>query len=106
MKQELTLPAWLVDIDDGVGLNLFVQASAKKTEIVGVHDGHLKLKVSSPPVDGAANRAIITFLSKYFSVKKNAVLIRHGELSKRKKVHIIGISIEEVRAATSESLWV
>ena len=58
---------------------------ASKSEIVGEHDGALKVRIASPPVDGAANEELIKFLSKTFGVAKSAVEILSGQTSKPNK---------------------
>lgn len=61
---------------------------ASKSEIVGCYDGALKLRIASPPVDGAANAELIKLLSKMFDVSKSAVEITGGQTSKTKQVKI------------------
>lgn len=61
---------------------------ASKTEIVGEYAGALKIRLSAPPVDGAANAELIKFLSKTFGVSKSAVKIIGGETAKIKQIKI------------------
>ena len=65
---------------------------ASKSEIVGELGGALKIKLVSPPIDGAANEELIKVLSKKFSVPKNAIAILSGQTSKQKRVGISGIT--------------
>ena len=65
---------------------------ASRTEIVGFHDGALKVRLTSPPVDGAANTELIKFLAKEFGVAKGDVLIVAGETSKNKRIKIDNLS--------------
>jgi len=67
---------------------------ASTSEIVGEHDGALKVKIASPPVDGAANAELIKVLAKFFDVQKSAVEILKGQTSKTKQIKIIGGKIE------------
>jgi uncharacterized protein len=69
-----------------------VQPRASKTEVAGLHGDALKIRLSAPPVDGAANAALIEFLSKLFSVPRRAVMILAGESSRSKIVEIEGIT--------------
>lgn len=64
---------------------------ASKSEIVGEHDGALKVRIAVPPVDGAANAELIRILSKKFDVSKTAVEIISGQTSKHKQVRINGL---------------
>ncbi len=67
---------------------------ASKSEIVGALDGWLKVKLKSPPVDGAANQELIKILAKFFDVPKSAVEILKGQTSKTKRIKISGAKIE------------
>lgn len=71
-------------------LTIYLQPSAKKSEIVGLHDGHIKIKVNSPPIDGKANEALILFLSEFLNIPKSTIKIISGEKSRIKKISIIG----------------
>lgn len=72
---------------------------ASKTEIVGELDGAVKVRVASPPVDGAANTEIVKFLSKRIGVARSSVEIVSGLTSKTKRIRIIGVTAEALRAA-------
>ena len=65
---------------------------ASKSEIVGSHDGALKIRLASPPVDGAANAELIKLLAKTFGVSGNAVEILSGQTGRTKQVKISGVS--------------
>jgi len=69
-------------------------ARASTSEIVGEHDGALKIRIASPPVDGAANAELIKVLAKFFNVPKSAVEILKGQTSKTKQIKIGGGKIE------------
>lgn len=74
----------VISVKGSTGLRIVVQPKARKTAIVGFHDGMVKLAVASPPVDGKANRAVVTFLADFFNLKKNEVAIVSGVRSRRK----------------------
>jgi uncharacterized protein (TIGR00251 family) len=63
---------------------------ASKSEIVGEHNGALKIRIASPPVEGAANAELIKLLAKKFAVSKSAVKILSGQTSKTKQLKITG----------------
>jgi uncharacterized protein len=69
-----------------------VQPRASKTEVSGVHGDALKIRLSAPPVDGAANAALIEFLAELFAVPRRAVMILAGESSRVKIIEIEGIT--------------
>jgi uncharacterized protein (TIGR00251 family) len=61
---------------------------AGRTEIIRWEEGVLYLRVSAPPVDGAANSALIAFLSEVLGVRKSAIIIKSGASSREKKLEI------------------
>jgi len=75
-------------MDKGVVVDIFVQPRASKTMVSGIHNNALKVKLTSPPVDGEANKALIKFLSKLFKVPKSTITIIRGETSRSKQVLI------------------
>ena len=62
-------------------------------------DGTIKIRVAAPPVDGAANTALITFLAEQLGLPRSQVDIVAGHTSERKLVTLVGISPEQVDAA-------
>ena len=57
-------------------------------------DGALKVRIASPPVDGAANAELVKLLSKFFGVSKSDVEITGGQASKSKQIKIANFSAE------------
>ena len=84
---EQTVP-WRREDGDDLVLTLHVQPGAKKTEIQGVHDGALKIRLAAPPVDGKANQALRCFLADAFGVGLHAVTLKHGQNSRHKVVRV------------------
>jgi len=78
-------------------LSLYVQPRAGKNELVGLHDGALKLRLTTPPVDGKANKAVIAFFAKILKIPKSAVILQSGLKSRRKQVRIMGLDERTVR---------
>ncbi len=75
---------------------LYCQPGAKQTRCVGLHDGKPKVQLKAPPVDGAANKALITFLSELCGVPKSAISIELGASGRTKRVEVAGLSDEEL----------
>jgi hypothetical protein len=73
---------------DGIVLNLHIQPRASKNEVCGAQGDALKIRLTSPPVDGAANKLCREFLADLFQVPKSAVEIISGETSRHKRVKI------------------
>ncbi len=82
---------------DGTTIDILVQPRAPKSEITGVHDGALRVRITAPPVDGAANDAIIELLSKRLKVHKSDIQILSGTSGRRKRVLVRGIAIDTAR---------
>ena len=70
---------------------------ASKTEIVGGYDGAVKVRLSSPPVDGAANEELIKLFAKRLGVARSDIEILSGHMSKTKQIRIAGVTAEELR---------
>ncbi len=90
--------AWCVAVPDGVRLAVQLQPNAKKTEVMGVFDDALKLRLQAQPIEGKANAALVKFLAQALGVPRSAVSITHGLTSKRKLVlvHAPGMAPEAV----------
>ena len=85
-------------IEGGVKFGVHVQPRASRTEIAGIHGSALKVRLHAPPVDGAANEALVEFLSEWLGVSKRAVGIVAGHSSRAKIVQIVGVSAASVQA--------
>jgi uncharacterized protein (TIGR00251 family) len=69
---------------------------ASKSEITGELDGALKVRIASPPVDGAANAELIKLLAKTFGVSKSEVEILAGHASRTKQLKISNLTAEKI----------
>ena len=72
----------------GVVVKVQVQARAAKNRLLGQHDRRLKIALTAPPVDGAANAALVTFLAELLDVPHGTVSLRFGAKSRTKQVFI------------------
>ncbi|EKD69854.1 MAG: hypothetical protein ACD_46C00713G0005 [uncultured bacterium] len=77
-------------------LTIYLQPGSKKSEICGMHDGHIKIKLNAPPVDGKANAALILFLSNLIGIPKSSIELISGQKSRIKRIKITGISQEMI----------
>lgn len=75
---------------------VYCQPGAKQTQCVGLHDGKPKIQLKAPPVDGAANKALIGFLSDVFGVPKSAISIELGASGRTKRVEVAGVDDAEL----------
>jgi uncharacterized protein (TIGR00251 family) len=79
----------------GVRVSVVVQPRASRTELIGVHGEALRIRLAAPPVDGAANDALIRFLAEILEVPRTAITIASGRQGRRKTVDIQGLRAEE-----------
>ena len=70
-----------------------ITPNARRTEVVGVLDAALKLKLQAQPVDGKANDALVNYLAKTLGVARSAVGITHGHTSKKKLIEIVSATL-------------
>lgn len=73
--------------DEGIIVKLKISPNASKNEIIKTPDG-VKIKITSQPIDGKANRCLVEFLSKQFKIPKSSIEIIRGETSKEKTLLI------------------
>lgn len=83
-------PSWYRIAGGCVILTLHIQPGAKRTEVTGIHDGALKIRIAAPPVEGQANAKLLDFLKKAFDVSSSQVILRQGSSGRRKVVEIHG----------------
>jgi uncharacterized protein len=81
---------------DGVVLTIHAQPNAKYTEFSGVHGAALKVRLASPPINGAANEALCRFLSEKLTVPMSQVIIRAGDGARRKRVLVKGVTAQHI----------
>lgn len=86
---------FLQEQDSAVILYLYIQTRASVTKFNGIHGQELKLSLTAPPVDGKANKALITFLARFFGVSKASISLIKGKQSRHKVCRIEDLRIEE-----------
>jgi uncharacterized protein (TIGR00251 family) len=74
-----------------------VQPRASRSEITGVHGDSMKVRLEAPPVEGAANAALIELLADALGVSRRNVQIVGGQRSRGKVVEVVGVGAERVR---------
>jgi uncharacterized protein (TIGR00251 family) len=89
---------WLKADSIGVTLTVHVVPRSSRNQIVGAENGALKIKLTAPPVEGAANAALIEFIAEWLSVRRGAVTIISGGQARRKVVRVSGVTAEQVKA--------
>jgi hypothetical protein len=86
------MPDFLKDQDGGVCLAVKVQPRAPRNAIGGAAGGELKVKVTAPPVDSAANEALLRLLAETFHCARGAVRLLRGQTSRHKSIRIDGLT--------------
>ena len=90
------LPAFITVQPDGVLLAIKLQPRASKNEIGEPLGTELRVKVTAPPVDAAANEALVRLLADTLDCPRNRVALVRGHTSRHKVMRIIGITAAEV----------
>ena len=85
-------------VKGGVRIAVRVVTRAARAGIAGMRDGDLLVRLNAPPVEGAANAELIEVIANALGVSKRSVSIAAGEQSRRKIVHVSGVSVDEVQS--------
>jgi uncharacterized protein len=86
----------ITEANGGVTFSVHVVPRSSRNQIVGVEGGALKIKLTAPPVEGAANAALIEFIAKWLGVRRNAVSIVSGDKARNKIVRVSGMTQEQM----------
>jgi uncharacterized protein (TIGR00251 family) len=92
---------WCCAATAGIRLTVQITPNAKKTEVIGVLEDVLKIRLQAQPIEGKANEALIRYLADTLNVPKSAVHITHGLTNKRKVIEITAsrLTVDAVRQA-------
>ena len=91
----MNLPC-LRQTDAGVEVFLYIQPRASRNKVVGLQGEELKVALTAPPVDGAANKACCLFIAKLCSLPRSCVRLISGETSRHKRLLLDDADILEV----------
>lgn len=100
----MTNMVWLRESKKGLTFDIQVIPHASRAEIAGVQEGAFKVKVTAPPVEGAANEACIKLLARELGLKKSQMEISSGAKSRKKTVMIKDISKAELETKINNIL--
>jgi uncharacterized protein len=78
-------------------LDVRLQPRASRDAVVGERSGRVVVRVTAPPVDGAANAALCKLVAKRAGVARGAVRVVRGERSRDKRVRVEGVELAELR---------
>ena len=97
----MMLPITIRDTPDGCVLAVRVHPGARRNAVTGVHDGAIKISLTTPPTDSRANDALIAFLAERLHIPRARIALLTGASSRSKSLSIAGI-----RAAQAEALLI
>ncbi len=83
--------------DGAITFEVRVAPRASRNRVVGIQDGALKVALTAPPVDGAANEALKKLLAKALGVSKSSVEIIRGDRARIKMLRVHGVRAGDVR---------
>ncbi len=86
-------------VDDGILLRVRVQPRSRAERLEGVQGEQLRVRLTAPPVEGAANAACIALLAKTLGVSRSRVQIQSGAKGRDKVLHIADLTPEHAAAA-------
>lgn len=89
------VPIEIQELNDGITFPVRVQPRSSKNEIIGMQSGKLKVRLTSPPVENAANQLCIKLLSQWTGISKSKIRIISGLKNRNKKIKIDGINKNE-----------
>jgi uncharacterized protein (TIGR00251 family) len=78
-----------------------VQPRASRSEVIGTHGDAIRVRLAAPPVEGAANDALVALLAEALGVRQRDVRIVSGHASRSKVVEVDGVAAEAVRRLVS-----
>jgi uncharacterized protein YggU (UPF0235/DUF167 family) len=84
--------------DGGIRLPVRVMPRSPRTVIDGVRDGRLIIRVTAPPVDDAANDAVVGALASALGLPRHAITIAAGATARNKTIEILGATASQIRA--------
>jgi uncharacterized protein (TIGR00251 family) len=90
-------------VNGGVRFSVRVQPRASRTEIAGEYGTALKVRLQSPPVDGAANEELVDFLARRLGVSRSGVRIVSGHSSRTKTVEVVGVTTMNIQDLANKS---
>ncbi len=97
-------PLAIRDSPGGCTLPVRVHPGARHNAITGIHDGALKISLTTPPTDGRANQAFIAFLAGELHIPRAHISLLTGATSRSKTLRIAGLTVAQLRAALSDIL--
>jgi uncharacterized protein len=86
------------ETNDGVIFSVYVQPRASRNELCGICGNEIKLRLTSPPVEGSANKLCMEYLADLLGIAKSRVKILRGEKSRHKTIKVYDVKKDEIVA--------
>ncbi len=104
-QQRMSVDSILLTVHgDSVLLPVRAQPGARRTGVVGLHGGCLKIAVSAAPEKGKANAALVEAIAKAFELKRSQVTLHRGDTSSQKLFRLEGLTVDAARAILTRLL--
>ena len=88
---------WINPCKNGIRLSAIIQPRSSNNKVTGIYNNALKIHLTSPSVDGAANKACIRFFSKMLGISPSEISIVQGFNSRNKTIEVIGLTEKQFR---------
>ncbi|MCL2149920.1 MAG: DUF167 domain-containing protein [Dehalococcoidia bacterium] len=85
-----------IDLPTPIEIAVRVVPGASKNEVAGMAGGTWKVRLTAPPTEGRANRALIEFLADKLGLNRSQVTLRRGQMRREKAIAICGLSAAEI----------
>lgn len=96
--------SYVTPAEGGAFIRVRLKPRSSRNMVEGVEEGSLVVRITAPPVEGEANRALIEFLSVLTGIRKSAFHIESGLKSREKKVFVAGATAAEIEEAVSSRI--
>lgn len=88
---------------DGILLRVKVQPKASRNAILGERGGRLRVSLTAPPVEGAANEALLRYLADVLSVRRQQIVLKSGEHARDKSLLVRDVDLEQINDALARA---
>lgn len=99
----MTLLPFIRETAQGTTLEVTIQPRASRTELAGVYEGMLKVRLTAPPVEGEANRECLKFLAKLLDLPKSRLEMIQGHKSRRKTILIRDMAAKDLHSLLEDA---
>jgi uncharacterized protein len=91
------LPFLRIEKTGAVIVDVHVMPNAPKTQVQGLHDGALRIRLKAPPVDGKANQELVAWLARELKVPRASIELIRGDTARRKQLRVEQASVSSAR---------